>query len=102
MELNVREQKMRLYIVPGVPRDTVFETQTRKEISVSMRNSRESIEKGPCDLTQSSFCPSRRKSHGSSSQICQRGSRAKQLEAGACQAPMRAPSSTSSHPSSAS
>ena len=33
MELNVREQKMRLYIVPGVPKDTVFETQTRKEIS---------------------------------------------------------------------
>ncbi|PWN24080.1 DCP2-domain-containing protein [Microstroma glucosiphilum] len=33
MELNVREQKMRLYIVPGVRKDTVFETQTRKEIS---------------------------------------------------------------------
>lgn len=35
MELNVREQKMRLYIVPGVKKDTPFETQTRKEISVS-------------------------------------------------------------------
>ncbi|PWN30652.1 DCP2-domain-containing protein, partial [Jaminaea rosea] len=33
MELNVREQKMRLYIVPGVKKDTIFETQTRKEIS---------------------------------------------------------------------
>ncbi|CAO1629056.1 unnamed protein product [Sympodiomycopsis kandeliae] len=33
LELNVREQKMRLYIVPGISKDTVFETQTRKEIS---------------------------------------------------------------------
>lgn len=35
MELSVREQTMRLYIVPGISKATVFETQTRKEISVS-------------------------------------------------------------------
>ncbi|CAO1618542.1 unnamed protein product [Parajaminaea phylloscopi] len=33
MELNVREQSIRLYIVPNVSKDTDFETKTRKEIS---------------------------------------------------------------------
>lgn len=33
MELNVREQSIRLYIVPNVPKETGFVTQTRKEIS---------------------------------------------------------------------
>ncbi|PWN36279.1 DCP2-domain-containing protein [Meira miltonrushii] len=33
MELTMREQKIRLYIVPGLDEDTYFETQTRKEIS---------------------------------------------------------------------
>jgi len=33
MELTMREQKIRLYIVPGLEEDTYFETQTRKEIS---------------------------------------------------------------------
>lgn len=32
-ELTQREQKIRLYVVPGVPNDTSFETQTRREIS---------------------------------------------------------------------
>lgn len=32
-ELTDREQKSRLYVVPGVPRDTKFETRTRREIS---------------------------------------------------------------------
>lgn len=35
MELTMREQKIRLYIVPGVDEGTHFETLTRKEISVS-------------------------------------------------------------------
>lgn len=33
MELTMREQKIRLYIVPGLDENTHFETQTRKEIS---------------------------------------------------------------------
>lgn len=32
-ELTQREQKIRLYVVPGVPLDTKFETKTRREIS---------------------------------------------------------------------
>lgn len=31
----MREQKIRLYIVPGIDEETHFETLTRKEISVS-------------------------------------------------------------------
>jgi mRNA-decapping enzyme subunit 2 len=34
MELTMREQKIRLYIVPGLDETTHFETMTRKEISV--------------------------------------------------------------------
>ncbi|KAJ8101184.1 Dcp2, box A domain-containing protein [Lipomyces tetrasporus] len=33
IELTMREQQMRLYVVVGVPMDTVFQPQTRKEIS---------------------------------------------------------------------
>ncbi|KAG0342599.1 mRNA-decapping enzyme subunit 2 [Podila horticola] len=33
VELTKNDQRIRLYIVKGVPEDTVFETQTRKEIS---------------------------------------------------------------------
>ncbi|BGP20546.1 hypothetical protein JCM10213_003810 [Rhodosporidiobolus nylandii] len=33
VELVIREQKIRLYFVPGVPENTRFETRTRKEIS---------------------------------------------------------------------
>ncbi|CEH18173.1 dcp2-domain-containing protein [Ceraceosorus bombacis] len=33
MELTMREQRIRLYIVPGIEEDTRFETLTRKEIS---------------------------------------------------------------------
>ncbi|GAA5838521.1 hypothetical protein JCM11251_003415 [Rhodosporidiobolus azoricus] len=33
VELVIREQKIRLYFVPGVPEHTRFETRTRKEIS---------------------------------------------------------------------
>lgn len=32
-ELTQREQRIRLYVVPGVPSDTPFATQTRREIS---------------------------------------------------------------------
>ncbi|GAA5993850.1 hypothetical protein JCM5350_004395 [Sporobolomyces pararoseus] len=33
VELVIKEQKIRLYFIPGVREDTVFETRTRKEIS---------------------------------------------------------------------
>ena len=33
IEMNLREQHMRLYVFRGVPRDTYFEPRTRKEIS---------------------------------------------------------------------
>lgn len=34
VETVAREQRVKLYIVAGVPEDTIFETHTRKEISV--------------------------------------------------------------------
>jgi len=34
VELTIREQRIRLYIVVGVPEDTEFCPKTRKEISV--------------------------------------------------------------------
>lgn len=34
IEINLKEQDMRLYIAPGVPEDTEFAPRTRKEISV--------------------------------------------------------------------
>lgn len=37
IELSIREQKISLYIVPGVPENYPFQTKTRKEISVSER-----------------------------------------------------------------
>ncbi|KAK4046512.1 mRNA-decapping enzyme subunit 2 [Microbotryomycetes sp. JL221] len=33
VELVIRDQKIRLYFIPNVPENTVFETRTRKEIS---------------------------------------------------------------------
>lgn len=33
---TLKEQQLTLYIVPDVPEDTVFQTRTRKEISVSI------------------------------------------------------------------
>ncbi|KAF9426111.1 mRNA-decapping enzyme subunit 2 [Podila epigama] len=33
VELTKNDQRIRLYIIKGVPEDTIFETQTRKEIS---------------------------------------------------------------------
>lgn len=35
IELTMREQRIRLYIIQGVPEDTQFIPRTRKEISVS-------------------------------------------------------------------
>jgi hypothetical protein len=35
IEVTMQEQRITLYICPGVPSDTVFQTRTRKEISVS-------------------------------------------------------------------
>lgn len=37
LECVMKEQRIRLYLVPGVSEDTLFETKTRKEISVSLR-----------------------------------------------------------------
>ena len=37
VELVIKEQKIRLYFIPGVEEDTYFETRTRKEISVGRR-----------------------------------------------------------------
>jgi mRNA-decapping enzyme subunit 2 len=34
IEMSIKEQKISLYIVPGVPEDFPFKTRTRKEISV--------------------------------------------------------------------
>lgn len=36
IEVVIKEQKIRLYFIEGVKEDTVFETRTRKEISVSL------------------------------------------------------------------
>lgn len=35
VDMTMRDQNLKLFIVPGIPEDTVFECQTRKEISVS-------------------------------------------------------------------
>ena len=35
VEMAINEQRISLYIVPGVPEDYAFKTKTRKEISVS-------------------------------------------------------------------
>jgi len=37
IDINIREQDMRLYIAPGVPEDFQFAPRTRKEISVCSR-----------------------------------------------------------------
>jgi hypothetical protein len=34
IEMSIKEQKISLFIVPGVPEDYPFKTKTRKEISV--------------------------------------------------------------------
>jgi mRNA-decapping enzyme subunit 2 len=34
IEMSIKEQKISLYIVAGVPEDYPFKTKTRKEISV--------------------------------------------------------------------
>lgn len=34
IEMSIRDQKIALYVVPGVPEDFPFKTKTRKEISV--------------------------------------------------------------------
>ena len=38
IELSIKEQKISLFIVSGVPEDFPFKTKTRKEISVSSFN----------------------------------------------------------------
>jgi mRNA-decapping enzyme subunit 2 len=39
IEMEIREQQISLFVVPGIPEDFHFETKTRKEISVSVRRS---------------------------------------------------------------
>lgn len=34
IEMSIKEQKISLFIVPGIPEDYPFKTKTRKEISV--------------------------------------------------------------------
>lgn len=41
IELTMREQRIRLYIIQGVPEDTLFIPRTRKEISVSRHPDKE-------------------------------------------------------------
>ncbi len=36
IEMTIKEQKIAMYIVPGVPEDYSFKTKTRKEISVRL------------------------------------------------------------------
>lgn len=36
IEMTIKEQKIAMYIVPGVPEDYPFKTKTRKEISVRL------------------------------------------------------------------
>lgn len=36
IEIMIREQKLRMYLVTGIPDETIFETQTRQEISVRL------------------------------------------------------------------
>ena len=35
IEVLIKQQRIRLYVIPGISEDTLFETKTRKEISVS-------------------------------------------------------------------
>lgn len=63
VEINMREQNMRLYIATGVPEETVFQPKTRKEISVS----RKSLEMGGRWNWADAGC---RKSLGISSPTC--------------------------------
>lgn len=39
IEIMMKEQRIRLYIVPGVSEQTLFEPKTRKEISVGIQYS---------------------------------------------------------------
>lgn len=40
IEMSIKEQKISLFIVPGVPEDFPFKTKTRKEISVCCARAR--------------------------------------------------------------
>jgi mRNA-decapping enzyme subunit 2 len=39
IEMEIKEQQISLFVVPGIPEDSPFETKTRKEISVSEHQS---------------------------------------------------------------
>jgi len=66
IEMSIKEQKISLFIVPGVPEDFEFQTRTRKEISVrDFRSISELIH------AHSSYVLS--KLHGSNCQIYQLG-----------------------------
>jgi mRNA-decapping enzyme subunit 2 len=39
IEMEIKEQQISLFVVPGIPEDFHFETKTRKEISVSEHRS---------------------------------------------------------------
>lgn len=65
LELTMREQKIRLYIVPGVCESTHFEALTRKEISVGGLSAFHRFVRVRL-LTMIFALLSSRKSHGSS------------------------------------
>lgn len=76
IRMSIKEQKISLYIVHGVPEDFPFETRTRKEISVR------SIQKLPpkkfTDTVISMLC---RKLHGLNSKSYRRGRKTRQSQA---------------------
>lgn len=43
VELVIKEQKIRLYLIPNIHEDTYFQTRTRKEISVSLHHNVDSL-----------------------------------------------------------
>lgn len=57
----MREQRIRLYIIQGVPEDTLFIPRTRKEISVSKKKERKKRERKTFGSDLFCLCS---KSHG--------------------------------------
>ncbi len=68
LSIAIKEQKISLYIVPGVPEDFPFETKTRKEISVWEFQLFLSLVAHQCIL-ENSMVPSSRPSHLEKKQI---------------------------------
>lgn len=52
IELTMREQRIRLYIIQGVPEDTQFTPRTRKEISVRLSPPLLNIHLSSCTISK--------------------------------------------------